>query len=197
MNSGACVVVFRQLRTGTLSQAYRLQTQTDTGHVGWTQHFWGLLKAYPQILALTLFLSPIPSSFPLFSCPLFLFCTCFTSVHCCGSESHVPPNQCAYPPPLKRGPCLPASQQAGDCCFHQTSDAAPPSCALGLGAACLGAGPGKLPLNVHPRPWCWCRGEYLGKEGDGVTYGKIAISDPKIERLWGLIPRGLLPKFDC
>lgn len=47
-------------------------------------------------------------------------------------------------------------------------------------------------------------GGYLGKEGDRIMFGamwflnvKIAISAPYADRPGELLPKGLLPMFDC
>ena len=42
---------------------------------------------------------------------------------------------------------------------------------------------------------------YLGKEGDRIVFGAMSVfkceGPPHTDRLWGLIPKRLLPTFDC
>ena len=42
---------------------------------------------------------------------------------------------------------------------------------------------------------------YLGKEGDRIVFGAMSVfkceGSPHTDRLWGLIPKRLLPTFDC
>lgn len=77
------------------------------------------------------------------------------------------------PPVLPPGCGCPASQQAGDCCFLPTSEAASlPSVPLNLGVGCPESEVRKFLLNVHP-PAC-SRG-LCGKEGPRITFGAMGI----------------------